>query len=100
MRGAAVAPLPGIEPTPAHLQHATQGCQPKLLLMCLPEPTAAFFKMSRSSVTRASSRFKRVISVVCSFRAPDLGNAPAPRAWNSRCHLFIELLAPDAQFAG
>ena len=89
-------PLPGIEPASAHVEDAAYGGQPKLLLMRLHDPVrhrtsvakyaAAFFTMSRSSVTRASSRFRRVISVVRSLRAPDPGNAPAPRAWNSRCH--------------
>jgi hypothetical protein len=53
----------------------------------LAKYVAAFFKISRSSVMRASSRFSRATSVVRSFRAPDPGNAPAPRVWNSRCHL-------------
>jgi hypothetical protein len=89
--------VPGIEPASTHPQHSAQWGQPKLpssgldegVLHCdaLAKYAAAFFKISRSSVTRVSSRFKRAISVVRSFRAPDPGNAPAPRVWNSRCHL-------------
>jgi hypothetical protein len=89
--------LPDIVATPTHLQHPTHGHHAKLPGMPLHEPvlhrtslakyTAAFFKMSRSSVTRASSRFRRAISVVRALRGPEPRNAPVPRAWNSRCHL-------------
>src|SRR5581483_4943987 len=89
--------LPGIEATPTDLEHLTQPRHAKLPLLGLDELVlhddslakylALFFKISRSSVMCASSRFSRAISVVRSFRVPDPGNAPAPRVWNSRCHL-------------
>ncbi len=53
----------------------------------IEEGTKRLFKISRSSVTRASSRFSRVISVVRSFHAPEPGNAVVPRARSSVCHL-------------
>jgi hypothetical protein len=88
--------LPGIEPTPTDLQHSTHGRHAKLPVMGLHEAVlhrdslakyaAAFFKMSRSSVTRASSRFSRATSVVRSLRAPGPGNAVFPRVRSSVCH--------------
>src|SRR3569832_35827 len=79
---------PGIEATAARLQRATHARQPKLVVMGLHERVlhrdslakyaAAFFKISRSSVTWANSRFSRLISVVRSFRAPEPGNALLP----------------------
>src|SRR5215831_6152140 len=77
------APLPGRDPTATDLQHPTQTGHAMLVGMDLNERVlhrdslakyaAAFFKLSRSSVTRASSRFSRTISVIRSFRAPEPG---------------------------
>ena len=92
------APLPGRDPTATDLQHPTQTGHAMLVCMDLNERVlhrdslakyaAAFFKLSRSSVTRASSRFSRATSVMRSFRAPEPGNAPGPRARSSVCHLY------------
>src|SRR5687768_870020 len=47
---------------------------------------AAFFKMSRSSMTRANSRLRRAISAAASGCRPEPGNAP-PCAATCFCHL-------------
>ena len=52
----------------------------------LAKYAAAFFKMSRSSVTRANSRFSRAISAAGSAGRPEPGNAP-PCAATAFCHL-------------
>lgn len=67
------SPTPAIEAAPTYLQHPTHARQSNLVLMSLHERVlhrdslakyvAAFSYISRSSVTRASSRFSRVISV-------------------------------------
>ena len=89
--------LPRIEPAPTDLKDLTHSCHAKLPLMrqhksvlhrdSLAKYRAAFFKMSRSSVTRASSRFSRLTSVVRSLRAPGPGKAVVPRSRTSVCHL-------------
>src|SRR5881628_2821249 len=63
---------PAIEPTTTHVQHPAHPHDPKLSVMVTDEGilhrrslakyAAAFFKISRSSVTRASSRFTRASS--------------------------------------
>ncbi len=52
----------------------------------LAKNTAAFFKMSRSSVTRANSRLSRASSAAGSACRPEPGNAP-PCVATSFCHL-------------
>src|SRR2546422_10863452 len=98
--------LPGIEPAATDRQDRTHARDPELHPMRLDKPilhgdsrtkyTAAFFKMSRSSVTRASSRLSRATSVVRSLRAPEPGKAATPRAFKSACHLYRRLPARPA----
>ena len=52
----------------------------------LAKYVAAFFKMSRSSVTRANSRRRRASAAAGSACRPDPGNAP-PWPATSFCHL-------------
>src|SRR5881628_3721372 len=95
--------LPGTEPAATDRQDRTHARDPELHPMRLDKPilhgdsrakyTAAFFKMSRSSVTRASSRLSRATSVVRSLRAPEPGKAATPRAFKSACHLYRRLRA-------
>ena len=65
-------PQPGIEAAMMHQQHAAHHAHPEqapmrfdegvLYLASLAKYAVAFFRMSRSSVTRANSAFKRRIS--------------------------------------
>jgi hypothetical protein len=61
------------------------------------EYAAAFSKMSRSSVTRASSRLRRVRSVADSACRPEPGNAPPCPA---TCSAIYEPIAGDAKLTG
>src|SRR5207237_528451 len=92
---------PGIEPAATHVQHPTHPDHAKLRPMIADEGVlhgrslakyaAAFFKMSRSSVIRASSRFRRVSSSAAFACRPEPGNAPAPWVSSSAAHLYSRL---------
>src|SRR2546422_3919392 len=87
---------PGIEATATHVQHPTHPHNPKLRAVVphegvlhgrsLAKYAAAFFKMSRSSVTCANSRFRRVSSAVAFACRPEPGNAPCASSWAA--HLY------------
>src|SRR5262245_14725163 len=87
---------PGIVAAAANPQCRTEGCHAMGRCVSpdecvfqgdsLAKYAAAFFKNSRSSVTRANSRRSRASSAAGSACRPDSGNAP-PCAATSFCHL-------------
>src|SRR5438094_6373288 len=89
---------PGIVAAAAHLQHPAHPPDRELLDMVVDEGisqaesrakyAAAFFKMSRSSRSRAFSRRRRVSSSALGARPPLPGNAASPWVSTSCCHLY------------
>src|SRR5213594_1978826 len=91
---------PGVVAAAAHGEGRAESCHPMRARMLLDKAVshpdslakyaAAFFKISRSSVTRASSRFSRAISAAGWACRPEPGKAP-PCAATSFCHLYSRL---------
>src|SRR5437899_3897265 len=92
---------PTIEATATHSQDPTHSGDPKLPLVIpnegvlhgssLAKYAAAFFKMSRSSLSRAFSRRSRMTSSSAATGCPDPGNAWPPAASSCAAHLYSRL---------
>jgi hypothetical protein len=92
---------PSVIATATDLKHFTHPRDPKfsnvspdervLYLSSLAKYAAAFFRMSRSSLTRSNSCFNRASSLPDPTRCPDPGNAPTPFFLTSSCHLYSRL---------
>src|SRR5256712_6334135 len=89
---------PLIEPTATHVQHPAHPHNPKLPAMgahegvlhgrSLAKYAAAFFKMSRSSVSRATSRRRRARSAAGAGCRPEPGDDASWCASNWAAHLY------------